>query len=45
MPKWKVKLIKGTFGCEDIKMCLVREEKKNGRIDFFFFSFFVEMVE
>ena len=37
MPKWKVKLIKGTFGCEDIKMCLVREEKKNGRIDCFFF--------
>ena len=36
MPKWKVKLIKGTFGCDDIKVCLLREEKKNGSIDFFF---------
>lgn len=28
MPKWKVELIKGTFGWEHIKVCLVREEKK-----------------
>ena len=39
MPKWKVKLIKGAFGCEDIKVCSVREGKKKRKNIFFFFFF------
>ena len=41
MPKWKVKLVKGTFGCEDIKVVWL-ERKKKWKNRFFFFFFLIE---